>query len=364
MNLRSTSATAAIMLGHAGARARRRAPALNASVFHFLRDVLLLTDADDERRELVRKLQQVTGPVTAKAIEDTTFYIYNRLVSLNEVGGDPTRFGVPVERFHQLNRHRLEHWPGSLNATATHDTKRGEDTRLRIDELSVFPVVWVRRIEGWRRLNAAFKRDSDGVAMPDANDELLLYQTLVGVWDEPGADLTDRLVNYMKKATMEAKVHTSWTAPDEAYDSATEAFVRAVVDLAAVSRRLRAVCRGASPTPLDCRRSASSSSSWDRPASPTSTRARSCGTWRWSTPTTGRRSTSAGARGLLDGSCGGPSPDKLLGRVKCRRPARWPTAAPSCSYSTWGYSSAAPSASCFSTVNICRWRPRAKRRRT
>jgi (1->4)-alpha-D-glucan 1-alpha-D-glucosylmutase len=212
------------------ARARRRSPAMNVSVFHFLRDVLLLSNANDERREFVRKLQQVSGPVTAKAIEDTTYYIYNRLVSLNEVGGDPTQFGVTVESFHALNRGRVLRWPGSLNSTSTHDTKRGEDTRLSIDALSEMPRDWQRAIERWRELNASFKTELDGVRMPDANDELLFYQTLIGAWqDPPTEELIERLVSYMEKSIREAKVHTSWTSTDEGYETATRNFVRAAM---------------------------------------------------------------------------------------------------------------------------------------
>jgi (1->4)-alpha-D-glucan 1-alpha-D-glucosylmutase len=213
------------------ARARRRSPAMNASVFHFLRDVLLLVDADDERREFMHKLQQVTGPVTAKAVEDTAFYVYLRLVSLNEVGGDPTLFGVAPAAFHELAKKRLHRWPGSLNTTSTHDTKRGEDTRLRIDALSEIPVEWERRLGRWRQLSTPLKTEVDGAPAPDANDELLLYQTLIGIWPEddeaalPWTSFTDRSVKYMLKAVREAKVHTSWTAPDEAYEAATAKFV-------------------------------------------------------------------------------------------------------------------------------------------
>ena len=212
-------------------RARRRSPAMNASVFRFFGQVLLLERADDDRREFVRKLQQVSGPVTAKAIEDTTFYIYNRLISLNDVGGDPTQFGVPVEGFHQLNQHRLARWPGSLNTTSTHDTKRGEDTRLRIDALSEIPVEWARRVERWRELNAAFKTDLDGTPMPDANDELFLYQTLVGIWPDGRPEYRTGGAGgaLPGEGRREAKVHTSWTSPDESYESAARSFAEKIL---------------------------------------------------------------------------------------------------------------------------------------
>jgi (1->4)-alpha-D-glucan 1-alpha-D-glucosylmutase len=230
-------------------RARRRSPAMNASVFHFLRDVLLLVDADDERREFMHKLQQVTGPVTAKAVEDTAFYVYLRLASLNEVGGDPTLFGVTPAAFHELNKRRLSRWPGSLNTTSTHDTKRGEDTRLRIDALSEIPAEWERRLGRWRQLSTPLKTEVDGAPAPDANDELLLYQTLVGVWPDdddaplPWTSFTDRLVKYMVKAVREAKVHTSWTAPDEAYEAATTKFVTELLELRPFLDEVRPLAR-------------------------------------------------------------------------------------------------------------------------
>ncbi|HEX8951491.1 MAG TPA: malto-oligosyltrehalose synthase, partial [Polyangia bacterium] len=129
--------------------AKRASRDLNRTIYDFLRSVLLLENPTEESREFVRKLQQVTGPVTAKAIEDTAFYVYNRLVSLNEVGGDPQRFGVSVEEFHKGNVDRLRDWPGSLNTTATHDTKRGEDVRLRIDALSEIPADWEQHLLRW-----------------------------------------------------------------------------------------------------------------------------------------------------------------------------------------------------------------------
>ncbi|MGZ3442931.1 MAG: malto-oligosyltrehalose synthase, partial [Polyangia bacterium] len=170
--------------------AKRSSRELNRSIYDFLRSILLLENPTEESLEFVRKLQQVTGPVTAKAIEDTAFYVYNRLVSLNEVGGDPQHFGVSVEEFHRDNALRLADWPGSLNTTATHDTKRGEDVRLRIDALSEIPVEWEQRIQRWAQLAAGFKTAEDGEVAPDANEELLVYQTLVGSFPDDG-QITD-----------------------------------------------------------------------------------------------------------------------------------------------------------------------------
>jgi (1->4)-alpha-D-glucan 1-alpha-D-glucosylmutase len=218
-------------------RAQRYASDLSPSIFRFFRDILLLRAppeldaAHGERLEFVRKLQQVTGSVAAKAVEDTVFYVYNRLISLNEVGGDPSQFGCSVEAFHALNRDRLVRWPGSLNATSTHDTKRSEDVRLRVSALSEIPDEWERRIRLWAELNRAHKTRVDGAEAPDANDELLIYQTLVGAFpvEAPDAEFAARLLAYLEKALKEAKVHTSWVNPNDAYDEATKRFVTALL---------------------------------------------------------------------------------------------------------------------------------------
>jgi (1->4)-alpha-D-glucan 1-alpha-D-glucosylmutase len=220
------------------ARARRRARALNPSIFGFLREILLLHHApnanDVQRRdhlEFVRKLQQVTGPVTAKAVEDTAFYRYNRLVALNEVGGDPQAFGTEPSTLHALLVERLESWPGSLNTTSTHDTKRSEDVRVRIAALSEVPGEWSEHLRRWSRLNRGHKTTIDGALCPDRNDELLLYQTLVGAFPDEGAtpDFVARIQGYMDKALKEAKVHTTWTNPNADYDEAMRGFVAAVL---------------------------------------------------------------------------------------------------------------------------------------
>ncbi|HEY1587073.1 MAG TPA: malto-oligosyltrehalose synthase, partial [Polyangia bacterium] len=212
--------------------AKRASRELNRSIYDFLRSILLLENPTDESREFVRKLQQVTGPVTAKATEDTAFYLYNRLVALNEVGGDPQKFGTPVEEFHRDNAARLADWRGSLNSTATHDTKRGEDVRLRIDAVSEIPVEWEQRIQRWAGLAAAFKANNDGELVPDANDELLVYQTLVGSFPDDGRvtdDYRARIRGYLDKALKEGKAHSSWTNPDEEYERATHDFADALL---------------------------------------------------------------------------------------------------------------------------------------
>ncbi|MCA1664959.1 MAG: malto-oligosyltrehalose synthase, partial [Myxococcales bacterium] len=212
--------------------AKRGSRELNRTIYDFLRSILLLESPTDDSREFVRKLQQVTGPVTAKAIEDTAFYVYNRLVSLNEVGGDPQRFGVSVEEFHRDNAARLADWPGSLNTTATHDTKRGEDVRLRIDALSEIPGEWEQRLQRWAGLATSFKTAYEGEAAPDANDELLVYQTLVGSFPDDGKisdEYRARISQYIEKALKEAKVHSSWTNPDDEYEKATRDFADALL---------------------------------------------------------------------------------------------------------------------------------------
>jgi (1->4)-alpha-D-glucan 1-alpha-D-glucosylmutase len=225
-------------------RARRRSPVTDPSIYDFLRDVILLrfpdglTEAERaEWLEFTLKLQQVTGPVTAKALEDTAFYVYTRLASLNEVGGDPREFGTSVEAYHALNAARRERWPGSLAATSTHDTKRSEDVRARIAALSEVPREWRALLARWSRQNRRFRAEVDGEPAPDRNDELLLYQTLVGTYPDPpprpGSDelaaYGARIFAYLQKALREAKVHTSWTNVDEEYERAVERFAAAVL---------------------------------------------------------------------------------------------------------------------------------------
>jgi (1->4)-alpha-D-glucan 1-alpha-D-glucosylmutase len=169
--------------------ARRRNPATNVSVFDFVRDTLLLRypDTADEasrqdQRAFVQNFQQVTAPVTAKGVEDTAFYRHHRLVSLNEVGGELDRFGVPVEDFHRQCLARQERWPAGLSATSTHDTKRSEDMRARIHVLSEIPGEWRAAVGRWHRWNRKHAAGVDGRPAPDRNDEYLLYKTLVGAW--------------------------------------------------------------------------------------------------------------------------------------------------------------------------------------
>src|SRR5438876_6483411 len=179
-----------------------------------------------ERLDFVMRFQQITGPVTAKGFEDTALYRFNRPVSLNEVGGDPSRFGVTLAEFHAEHTARARRSPHALSATATHDTKRGEDHRARINVLSEIPEEWRRHVARWQRLNHRQRTMVDGRAVPGANTEYLIYQTLVGAWP---VDLA-RLREYLLKAVHEAKTHTSWINPDVRYDEAIVAFAEALLD--------------------------------------------------------------------------------------------------------------------------------------
>jgi (1->4)-alpha-D-glucan 1-alpha-D-glucosylmutase len=218
--------------------ARRHGSAIDTAVFDFLRRVLLreiVADDPDPRRpelrEFVMRFQQFTAPVAAKGMEDTAFYCYNRLVSLNEVGGNPRCFGISLSAFHHASLDRARYWSHTMLATSTHDNKRSEDVRTRIDALSEFPEEWWTRLQRWRRINRRRKRQVEGAAAPSANDEYLLYQTLIGTWplgDIDGHALPvyrERIASYMLKAAREAKVHTNWTNVNEEYESALHNFV-------------------------------------------------------------------------------------------------------------------------------------------
>jgi (1->4)-alpha-D-glucan 1-alpha-D-glucosylmutase len=186
-------------------------------------------------RRFRRRFQQLTGPVMAKSLEDTLFYRYVRLLSLNEVGGDPHLFGVPRDAFHHAMQERAHAWPHAMVATATHDTKRGEDARARLAVLSELPEAWAQTVRHWRRLNAAHRA---GLPAIHPKDEYTLYQTLVGVWppdlavdDRPAvAHVRERLEAWLQKALREGKERSSWNAPDQAYEDAAKGFLGAILD--------------------------------------------------------------------------------------------------------------------------------------
>ena len=222
------------------ADARRRNPLINASLFDFIEVVLLHRDPPgldavqiQARREFVTRFQQLTGPVLAKGIEDTAFYRYLPLVALNEVGGDPMRPETSDEDLHAVLGARLQ-TPHTLSASATHDTKRGEDTRARLYVLSEIADVWAAAIARWTLMNAQFKTTIDEADAPIGAEEYLLYQTLVGTWPMRGRstepDFAERIAQYMTKARREAKLVTSYINPNPPYEKAAEAFVAAVLD--------------------------------------------------------------------------------------------------------------------------------------
>jgi (1->4)-alpha-D-glucan 1-alpha-D-glucosylmutase len=196
---------------------RRRGDELGADLLEFVRDVLLWRHPGEAQAELVARFQQLSGAVMAKGVEDTTFYEYSRLISLNEVGGEPGHFGASVEDFHAWCRRIQADWPTTMLSTATHDHKRGEDVRCRISALSEMPAEWRAAVEGWSAMN---RRKRTGRA-PDRNTEYFLYQTLVGAWPIDA----ERLTAYMEKAAREAKSHTSWTDPDPRYERALRRFI-------------------------------------------------------------------------------------------------------------------------------------------
>ncbi len=202
-----------------------------------LRDILMLRSGGEVTTELALRFQQVSGPVMAKGAEDTAFYNYNRLISLNEVGGEPSHFGVSVAEFHAFCAETGRRWPLTMLATGTHDTKRGEDGRLRINALSQIPDEWAAAVRRWAALNKPLRSDS----LPDRNAEYLFYQALIGAWPLD----SERAWAFMRKAASEAKVHTSWRQPDAAYETALQRFVEGalanvpfVADLEAFLRRV------------------------------------------------------------------------------------------------------------------------------
>jgi (1->4)-alpha-D-glucan 1-alpha-D-glucosylmutase len=219
-------------------RAQSRSRAADTSVYDFIHRVLVLEaidEIDNEHHKMMvdftAKFQQVTGPVMAKGLEDTSFYIYNRLVSLNEVGGDPRRYGVSVKAFHIMNSEKSKLWPYSMLNTSTHDSKRSEDVRARIAVLSEIPDLWHKKISLWTRINRSKKRKIQGAFTPSKNDEYALYQNIIGSWPLQGqekelAQFEERIVSYMIKAVKEAKVHSSWINPNSEYEDATTAFIR------------------------------------------------------------------------------------------------------------------------------------------
>lgn len=247
---RETTASDRRDIDWAIAHARRRSTRADTSVFDFI-DGLITLDLGRGRspsfnpREVARlamKFQQYTGPVMAKGIEDTAFYRYNRLLSLNEVGGEPNHFGTTVSAFHHACQDAVRRWPHRMLTTATHDMKRGEDVRARLNVLSEVTLEWARRVRRWATLNRHRRTEVNDAPAPSANDEYLFYQTLLGTWpaDLVGAETVDddrldeyraRIVDYMLKAVREAKVHSSWINQNTDYEQALTHFVDKVLNV-------------------------------------------------------------------------------------------------------------------------------------
>lgn len=223
------------------ARAKYRSPDTDTSAFDFLRDTLLLhgrSGAEIDQRELyfALKFQQLTGPVMAKGVEDTAFYRFNRFISANEVGSSIGSFGIPVDTFHASNLERLENSPDAMLATSTHDTKRSEDVRNRLNVISEMARLWPAFVRRAQRLNARFKQTiEDGRVAPSANEEYLIYQTIAGAWPwkmnstEDRRQFIERLQQYMTKALSEAKINLSWVNPNERYVAAVHAFIAGIL---------------------------------------------------------------------------------------------------------------------------------------
>jgi (1->4)-alpha-D-glucan 1-alpha-D-glucosylmutase len=242
------------------AAAKRRRSPTEVPVLDFVRSALLLElPASTERIRaqmlaFVMKFQQITAPITAKGVEDTALYRFNRLTSLNEVGGEPDLYGTSVQAFHSDSQYRAKNWPHEMLGTSTHDTKRSEDVRARINVLSEMTMAWRKTIERWQRMNRTRKREVEGQPAPSLNDESLLYQTLIGTWpleelDAAGnAAYRERIEAYMIKAAREAKLRTSWANVNTEYEDALTQFVRTTLepregnlflgDLVATQRRL------------------------------------------------------------------------------------------------------------------------------
>ncbi|NKC31996.1 malto-oligosyltrehalose synthase [Falsiroseomonas selenitidurans] len=216
------------------AAARRQEPDLDPSVFDFLHRLLTADLVAQPRsgfarhavQRLAMKLQQYSGPIMAKGLEDTAFYRYNRLVALNEVGGHPDHFGVSLAEFHAANAARARDWPLAMLTTSTHDTKRGEDMRARLAALATLPAEWAAQVQGWSRL----LRATHGAGAPDRNDEYLLYQLMLGAWEGDAAAMLPRLEGTLTKSLREAKRHSNWAAPDAAYEEASLAFLHRALD--------------------------------------------------------------------------------------------------------------------------------------
>ena len=229
------------LIDHAIAQARTEWFASDGSIFDFLRDALTMdlvrghrrtTHSVPRVRRFALKVQQFTGPMMAKSLEDTGFYRFHRLLALNEVGGDPAAHGLAIADFHKLMQERARHWPHGMTATATHDTKRGEDARTRLAAITELPNDWTSAIARWKMLNAPNLVTEDHMRAPSAAFEYMLYQTLIGIWPAAGSNdgLAERLKAYAMKAAREGKQETSWLNPNQAYEKGLMVFIERILD--------------------------------------------------------------------------------------------------------------------------------------
>src|ERR1700727_863104 len=243
-------------------RARRSDPHVHQSASEFLQSTLMAETEQPPTQELshtaalrfAMKVQQFSGRVMAKGVEDTAFYRYNRFVALNEVGGAPERFGLSPALFHKANSARAQNWPHAMLATATHAPKRGEDNRARLAVLSEMPEEWRRQVEPWTRILRARRGDVERTAAPDRDDVYMLYQMFAGSWpidmlDAPSAEQLEafgaRIASALEKSLREAKRRSSWAAPDAEYEQATQTFAKeALKSDNSLSNLLRFMRRG------------------------------------------------------------------------------------------------------------------------
>lgn len=223
--------------------AKKRSMSTDPSIYDFIEKILLCDFETDKESEIYRKIlkfamkfQQYTGPLMAKGLEDTSFYNYNRLICLNEVGGNPSTFGISLNDFHNGNLHRLNNTPHGLLTTSTHDTKLSEDVRARICVLSEIPDIWQKKINKWSKINKSKKAKHDNSFIPDKNDEYLFYQILTGIWTDEASnnqklrELFERIENYMLKAVREAKTNTSWININTQYENALCDFIKRILN--------------------------------------------------------------------------------------------------------------------------------------
>ncbi len=218
---------------HALHMAQSKTPEIDPVIYQYLQDLLLmelpLTEAEKPLAlDFLMRIQQLTGPVMAKGLEDSVYYLYNRLISLNEVGGSPKKFGMRDEEFHRLNQQNITQWPYGLLASSTHDTKISEDIRARLNVISERPKEWRDLVLMWKKQNRKYKTLIEGVLYPDYNTEYYIYQLLLGGWSDE-EDLKQRLAQTLLKAVREAGVYTSWRLPDEAYEKAVEHFLSSLI---------------------------------------------------------------------------------------------------------------------------------------